>query len=259
MIDFHLHARREPGWLPRTLRLHDRAGIGRAVTFGLGDALDEMTNNEVLTACRKHRDRLVPFAHLRLGKDGPRAVRSLADRGFRGLKAIWPAAPYDDKRFWAVYAEAERLRLPILFHTGIVLRSKMDQGRPVSSLWMRPAALDLVARMFPKLALVAAHLGGPWFDEAFMMARVHPNLWLDVSSGSGWKSKGMDARYFRGKLGWWNGVEKLVFATDQPHTRLTPADAAREWRGILKAARVPSETEDRFWYGNAAEILGLPR
>ncbi len=259
MIDFHLHARREPGWLLKVLHLHDKAGIARAVTFGLGDALGEMTNGEVLAACRKHRDRLIPFAHLELGRDSARTVRTYADKGFRGLKVIWPAASYDDERFWAVYAEAERLRLPMLFHTGIVLRSKTDRRQPVSSLWMRPAALDLVARMFPKLALVAAHLGGPWFDEAFMMARVHPNLWLDVSSGSGWKSKGMDARYFREKLGWWNGVEKLVFATDQPHTRLTPADAVDEWKGILKTADASSETTDCFWYGNAAGILGLPR
>lgn len=259
MIDFHLHARRERGWLEAVLRASDAAGIGKTVLFGLGPPLGEMENREVLALARRRRDRLVPFAHLRLGRDRARDVRRLAAAGFAGLKAIWPAGPYDDQRFWPVYAEAERLGLPILFHTGIVLRSPVDRQQPVSSLWMRPGALDLVARMFPRLRIVAAHLGGPWFDEAFMMARVHPNLWLDVSSGSGWRAKGLDGAYFREKLGWWDGAGKLVFATDQPHTRLSPADAVREWKRLLTAVKPSPEAARRFWRGNASEILGLPR
>ncbi len=257
MIDFHLHARKKRGWTLKILRLYDRAGVHRAVTFGLGDALGEMTNPEVLALCLKHPDRLIPFAHVRLGRDTARTVKSLAEEGFRGLKAIWPIAPYDDKRFWPLYEEAARLALPILFHTGIVLRSKVDERQPVSSLWMRPGTLDLVARRFPKLKIVAAHLGGPWFDEAFMISRVHPNVWLDVSSGSGWRSKGMNARYFGEKLGWWNGFVKLIFATDQPHTKLSPADAVREWKGILAAARASQSTQKRFWSANASEILNM--
>ena len=255
MIDFHLHLRDERGYLDGILRAYDRAGIEKGVAFGLGRVIGELENPGTLRLAARHKDRLVPFAFLRLGKDSPRTVARMADQGFRGFKVTWPTGPYDDRRFWPVYAAVQRAGLPILFHTGIVLRSRADARRPLSSLWMRPAALDLVARRFPRLKMVAAHLGGPWFDEAFMMARLHPNLWLDVSAGSGWIAKGMDARYFRRKLAWWGGVSKLVFATDQPHTVLTVARRVSEWKGILRALRPSREAARAFWDANARHIL----
>lgn len=255
VIDFHLHLPCARGAVDAALRALDAAGVARAVCFGLGAPLAELDNPGVLAAAARRPDRLVPFAHVRLGLDRAGDIRRLASAGFRGLKCIWPRGPYDAEPFWPVYAEAERLRLPILFHTGIVLRSGVDATQPVSSLWMRPGTLDLVARMFPRLRIVMAHLGGPWFAEAFMMARVHPRVWLDVSSGSGWRAKGMNARFFRETLGWWNGFAKLMFATDQPHTRLSPRAAAREWRAILSGARVPRADRERFWSGNAEAIL----
>ena len=256
MIDFHLHVPRRKGYLAEILRAYDKAGIEKGVAFGLGEPMQEMSNPELLKATKPHRDRFVPFAFFHLGKDSPRNVNQLADQGFKGLKIIWPTGPYDSERFWPVYKAAEKAGLPILFHTGIVMRTRQDQRQPVSSLWMRPGALDLVARSFPGLRMVAAHLGGPWFDEAFMMARVHPNLWLDSSAGSGWKVKGMDGKYFKAKLGWWNGVSKLVFACDQPHTNLTVQERMLEWKGILGAVGADRKSREAFWSGNAKTILG---
>jgi predicted TIM-barrel fold metal-dependent hydrolase len=57
----------------------------------------------------------------------------------------------------------------LLFHTGIVNRTDPDTPSDVSSDRMRAGTLDLVARRFPKLRIVGAHLGNP--DYAWAAGR----------------------------------------------------------------------------------------
>ena len=49
----------------------------------------------------------------------------------------------------------------ILFHTGIVIRTNPDTPTDVSVDRMRVTTLDNIARRFPKLTMIAAHLGIP--------------------------------------------------------------------------------------------------
>ena len=67
----------------------------------------------------------------------------------------------------AVYAEAERLGMPILFHPGgqFTEQSKLEYGRPY--------LLDEVARTFPQLRIVIAQLGQPWIDETICLLGKH--------------------------------------------------------------------------------------
>ena len=74
-----------------------------------------------------------------------------------------------------VYAEAERLGMPVLFHPSgqFTEQSKLEYGRPY--------LLDEVARTFPKLRIVIAQLGQPWIDETICMLGKHANVFADVS------------------------------------------------------------------------------
>jgi hypothetical protein len=77
----------------------------------------------------------------------------------------------------ALYEEAQRLRLPVMIHTGTSIfpgaRSRLGE----------PMGVDDVAVDFPELTIVIAHGGRPlWMEQAFFLARRFPNLYLDVSS-----------------------------------------------------------------------------
>src|SRR5205085_9923194 len=89
-----------------------------------------------------------------------------------------------DSRAMDVYAEAERLGMPILFHPSgqFTLQSKLEFGRPY--------LLDEVARTFPKLRIVIAQLGQPWVDETICLLGKHDNVFADVSGmlGRTWQA-----------------------------------------------------------------------
>jgi predicted TIM-barrel fold metal-dependent hydrolase len=90
---------------------------------------------------------------------------------------------------------------------------------------MRVSTLDLIARRFPKLTVIGAHLGNPDYAWAAEIARWNPNLFFDVS-GSTLVKKQEDYAFFKSVF-WWSSIasphtpksgasafEKLVFGSD---------------------------------------------
>jgi hypothetical protein len=65
-----------------------------------------------------------------------------------------------------------------------------DRITALALIKMMPACLDAVARAFPGLNIVGAHLGAPWHEEASMMARMHPNYYVDLTGAwwGGWRA-----------------------------------------------------------------------
>ena len=77
--------------------------------------------------------------------------------------------------FLRVCEALERLELPMLIHQGTTF------ARAGSLLKARPIVLDEIALRHPRLKIVIAHIGHPWFDEAIAVVRRHPNVYADVS------------------------------------------------------------------------------
>ena len=78
--------------------------------------------------------------------------------------------------FLRVCEALERLELPMLIHQGTTF------ARAGSLLQARPILLDEIALRYPKLKIVIAHLGHPWFDEAIAVVRRHPHVYADISA-----------------------------------------------------------------------------
>ena len=78
--------------------------------------------------------------------------------------------------FLRVCEALERLELPMLIHQGTTF------ARAGSLLQARPILIDEIALRYPKLKIVIAHLGHPWFDEAIAVVRRHPHVYADVSA-----------------------------------------------------------------------------
>jgi predicted TIM-barrel fold metal-dependent hydrolase len=167
-----------------SLRFADRVwALSVPITHWVGTR----DNDEVvLELARQFPEQIVPFGYLHLGK-GPDWVDAQKQRGFAGLKAHTPPGPWDDDRFFPIYERAQALDMPIVFHTGQAWTDTLDHyphavgHRSRSTDWMHVERLDVIAKSFPRLRIVAAHLGWPHCEAAIGMAMTHPNVFLDTS------------------------------------------------------------------------------
>ncbi len=177
----------DPG---RAIEWMDRAGLDRigVVNYVSPDIMGfpPETNDWASGYCARDRRRLIGFGsvHPRYARDvRAEALRLLDDLGLAAFKIHPPHQGFranayrDDLPALAeLYAVAAERRVPVMIHTGTSIfpgaRSRL--GDPMDA--------DDVAVDFPELVLLLAHAGRPlWCDEAFFVARRHPNVYLDLS------------------------------------------------------------------------------
>ena len=171
------------------LRRLDADGIDRAVLINYPSpdlmGFTDRVNEYVAEYCQAAPDRLIAMGgvHPRFTADAAAEVRRAADLGVRALKlhpchmAVEPNAYlYGLDALRALYEEAQRLKLPVMIHTGtsIFPGARSRAGEPM--------AVDDVAVDFPDLTLILAHGGRPlWMDQAFFLVRRFPKVHMDVS------------------------------------------------------------------------------
>jgi len=169
-----------------------------------------------------------------------------------GLKFIYPRIPYNDERAFPVYFEAKKLKMPCLFHLG-PLRQRPAPRFAVGSSRMEAGMLDLVARECPDLPLIGAHLGWINHNEAWALARMHPNLYLDTS-GNGNLREQPRAYFANNILGWEEAFLKFIFGTDQ-YYRGWDDEIATTLNMLDNTWQVDAEINDKIFYGNLAKII----
>lgn len=257
VIDFHAHYPRQEGFLPKLLEEMPRVGIDRICLCSAGENFGHVTNREVRESFERYPDRITGLALVRLGIDPPEMVDECVRQGFRGIKTTNPTASYDDPSFFQYYERIEHHGLPVLFHTGIVMRTPADRELQVSSSKMRPIRLDAVARSFPGMNIVAAHLGVPWYEEASMLARMHPNFYVDLTGAwwGGWRvNKGPD--FYRYHFFWPGAWSKVLFGTDILRVEeLEPSKLFHD--RMLEPLELDSEILAMVYGGTAARLLKL--
>jgi len=262
-IDAHVHWSPEADFLDKLIAEERRLGFDKVCLNGAVWMQGEDGNADVLRAAAKHPDTILPFAYFRLGERGPEQVREFAEQGFRGMKFIRPPASYDDREFYPIYAAAEKLGLVCLFHTGIVARTPSDGEWDVRNERHRPICLDTIARAFPDLNILGAHLGNPWYEEAAMACRWNPNLYFDLS-GSSLKAK---PPQFFGQLLWWTETSqyrdpegrhawaKIVFGSDVAINLIE--DVMNDFQRTMDAIGLRPDLQELVFGGTMARMLGL--
>jgi len=256
IIDVHEHLGGEEDYVKKLLESMDEAGIDMSCLSPLPPHFEGPDEDAVMKACEAHPDRLIPFGYVRLGTDGPDFVQELFDRGFKGLKTHVPPANYDDKSFYPTYEKAEELGLPILFHTGIiVLRTDNDGKFDVNSSRMRPIYLDGVARAFPKLNIIAAHLGFPWHEEACAVTQINPNVYVDLALGKRDHFVEYDAAFFKRMFHWKNAFRKIVFGGS--HYSHSGWILDNRYRKIFDELGIDQETRELVLGKTVAKMVGF--
>jgi predicted TIM-barrel fold metal-dependent hydrolase len=176
----------------------------------------EIPNRYVADYVSKYPQKLIGFAGI--DPTEPGAIDELRsaknDLHLRGI-TISPANQDfhpTDSRAMRVYAEAERLGMPILVHP-------VGQYTEQSKLeYARPYLLDEIARSFPRLPLIISQLGQPWVDETICLLGKHQNVFADVSGmlSRTWQTYGALVAAHQYQV-----IDKLLFGSDFPYTSAT--------------------------------------
>jgi len=266
LVDGHVHYNGDPAFLEK---LAAKLEAVDGVAFLL-------TTPKDLPSLQTFRSQHPALAHRIIGSgdiklDDPRALEQI-DRfhaaGFRGLGEFTsPLKNYDDRSYWPIYERAEQYGMIVLFHTGIVMRPDPSIPADISVDRMRITTLDGIARRFPKLTVIGAHMGNPDYAWAAEIGRWNPNLYFDLS-GSSLIKKQDDYTFFK-SIFWWSGVvsphtpksgvsafEKLVFGSDVFNGELEEFDRELErYHKMLDACGVPPESQDKIFAGTLWRIL----
>ncbi|HET7215176.1 MAG TPA: amidohydrolase family protein [Terriglobia bacterium] len=263
LIDGHVHYNGDPAFLQQLLQKLDSVD---GVAFLLVPP-DEM--DTAVPVIHAHPNRLVGFAEIDM--DSAHAVEDIDlahEAGFRGIGELeYVTHDYDDPIYFPIYKRAEKYHMIALFHTGIVNREHPNVPTNVSIRRMQVTQLDLIARMFPKLTIVAAHMGNPDYSWAAEIARWNPNLYVDLS-GSSLIKKQNDYTFFK-SIFWWSGVvsphtpksrhsafERLVFGSDVFGGDLPEFDRElKRYHAMLDACDVPKEAQENIFSGTLWHVL----
>ena len=257
IIDFHAHyPRNHPGFPEHLVELLPQAGIDKICLCSAGAVLGE-SNEVILAAARRFPDRIIPLAYVDLGRDPPDCVDQFVEQGFRGFKITNPRSSYDDEAYFPIYERMERTGLPLLAHTGILMRFAQPAGMRVNSNWMRPICLDAVVRSFPRLNVVGAHIGVCWNEEATTMARMHPNYYVDLSGAwwGGWRAN-KTPEFFHHHFFWEGAWDKVLFGTDILELKeLLPAKRFHD--EMIGKLGLPDAAVANIYGHTAARLLAL--
>lgn len=138
----------------------------------------------------------------------------------------------DDRRLFEIFDYIQG-KIPLLVHCG---DKRFD--------YSHPRRLKNIINNFPRLQIIAAHLGG-WsiFEEAFEILK-NTECFLDISSTMMFLSPEQVTRFIHGY-----GAERILFGTDFP--LWSPNDEVCRFRKL----NLTAEEFERIAYKNALDIL----
>ena len=177
-------------------------------------------------------------------EDAAEEVWRIKNLGLYGVKLhpAYQGFAADDPKMGKIYEEIEKAGLPVTFHAGF------DPYMPDSD-FASPFRIAQVAKGYPKLKVIAAHLGGlaRWEDaERELFGK--ENVYLDTAMlALCWKREKKElVRMMRA-----HGVDRVLFGSDCPYS--SPEMEAELIRGL----GFSEEERYRIMEGNARELLRL--
>jgi len=234
MIDIHLHIGRlylsEKGPLTarHLLKLMDKHGIEQACLLPMENpefTSFYVTNEEVLRACKRHPDRFIPFCNVDPRREGPLRgiLEYYRDLGCKGFGEGIAALPIDDPRCVEMYAICGEFGWPVILdimgvanidNVGFPRYQRMLRELPDTNFlghamhfWAEISG-DVTADQITRYPKGSVTPGG----TVPMMLKTYPNLFGDISAGSGYNALTRDPEFCYRFLEEFQ--DKLVLGTD---------------------------------------------
>ena len=219
-----------------------RAGVDRSVCLAVADTAPRLEAANAFVG-GLDPDRFIGFGTVHAGRSPEENVGSLRENGLRGVKIhpLFQGYPLDDARLWDVLGALEG-EFVCLFHVGPETPGGDNRLAP-------PRMVADVARAFPRLTIIAAHLGGYHVQaEALEHVVGLPGVYLDTS----WPpSVGSLTRHQVRAAIERHGPERVIFGSDWPM-----ADPESEIAAII-ALGFDDDTNAAILGGTLARLLGL--
>ena len=213
-VDAHNHGPIDTISVDMILDTCDRLGIERtSISIPRGDTPDAFcaANDAVLAAIRSHPDRLIGqcFVNPLYPKEALEEARRCLGEGFAGLGELYTQVRLNDPAYYPLIELCIEARAHLLMHvradTGLLRPGIATDAPATTSI---PDDFVEVAKRYPELILIHAHIGGGG-DWEYMCKtlRDSPSVFVDTS-GSVTDAGMVD--FAKRQL----GVERLLFATD---------------------------------------------
>jgi len=219
------------------------------------DNVGRAGNDRIARLVRRWPEKLVPFGSVNpLFPDAldefKRSVEELGMKGFK-LSPIYQSFDPMDPRILRIYEQAQEWGIPLIFHTATA------QAAHIPLKWANPILFDDVAYAFPELKIVMAHMGHPWQNECFVMARKHPNVYTELSGNFYRPWFFYQALLFALN---WGQTYKIMFGSDWPIT--TPRETVEGLRAANQFAmaglpEIPEAVIDSIIYRDSFKLLGF--
>jgi predicted TIM-barrel fold metal-dependent hydrolase len=169
------------------------------------------------------------------------------------LVLLYVGRSLNDPFLFPYYRVCEQKGVPVLFHAGFAggnphqmaspYRYRVEMGSPL--------LLQDVIPCFPKLKMVIAHMGWPFFDQALYMARAYSNVYLDTGLVSWFLGGSLFERMLREAVET-AGSEAIVFGSDM---MIDPMVIGRAIEPITSAEYLTENDLHRILRDNAVELL----
>jgi len=250
----------------------DAAGIDKsvllAIDWGLAPHLGEPKlsieeiNKIYADAVEKHPGRLIAFAGVdpRRNKAAEMVGTFLKEWRMKGIKFHSAAGFYsNDRTCYPVYEKALEYGVPVLLHTGEVLK-------PFHFKYCEPIYAQEIAMDFPELPIILAHTGGCWYPEAVAICNNSTNVYLDISV---WQPRLLrPVEFYKALRTLLDSVpwQRVLFGSDYPFLKLLISQerwvkALTEIPDFVKEQGIEFKDEEiaGIMGGNAARVLGLTK
>ena len=234
------------------------AGCDRTVVFGGKARLSGLWVDDAFVAqyARLHPDTCIGFLSVDPTQEGweDELRYGHQELGLRGIKLLPMYAGFypQDEKLDSLWDYATRHRLPVLLHTGTNFVSQAPLDCTL------PRHVDAVARRFPDVTIVMAHLAHPYEAECVVVIRKHPHVYADVSALHYRPFQFYHSLMLVQEYGMWH---KLLFGSDYPFTTIEASiEGLHGLNGMLAGTALPRLDEEEIEaliHRDSLGILGL--
>ncbi|MDE9541990.1 amidohydrolase family protein [Xenorhabdus bovienii] len=157
-----------------------------------------------------------------------------------------------DEFFQPLYIFAEKLKVPIMFHSG-------DPGWSHAKVkYADPISFDEIAVDYPGVNFVLVHAGNPWFQSAAVVAAKNANVFLEGSSlidgdtkaCSDERAKRLISKPLSWIIDYLGSSEKLIFGSGWPMVYL------KSYLDLFRQG-VPEEAWKDVFCDNSLKLYGF--
>ena len=255
IIDAHTSILSTPDYVLELMTEMNRLEISKACISGMGSMFNSVNNKEIVKIIDDFSPRFIGTYFVRPGVTTAIEIQDAYSLGFRMLKVAIPKKPYNDSTFLPIWGAAQRLNMPILFHTGLITVPETSPKDMILSLDMHPLRIEPIANSFPDLNIILSQLGGHWNTDAAELARMRANVYLDLTGEQdGWRKR-IDKEGLEKYLYWENAFQDLVFGTNTEPSKIKKI--LDEDKNRYNKLKLDEKTVEMIFSGNIKKMLGI--